>query len=229
MTNRIYLVRHGENIANLTKEFSHRLVDHPLTERGILQAQQTAQALVGRGIQAIFSSPLRRSSQTAQIIAARLELPIAIIEDFREANIGDLEKQPPSAETWAQHNAIVDSWFHGHPENAFPGGENYHGLTARYFNALRQVMAGHEGQTLLVVGHGGMFSWALPALCPDVDLRWLRQQTNHNCAITEVAVQAVDGRVSGELIAWANIDHLNGEAANFANPIGTDADFDRSG
>ena len=36
--NRIYLVRHGENTANLTKEFSHRRVDYSLTPKGILQA-----------------------------------------------------------------------------------------------------------------------------------------------------------------------------------------------
>ena len=34
-SNRIYLVRHGENLANITKEFSHRRVDYPLTARGI--------------------------------------------------------------------------------------------------------------------------------------------------------------------------------------------------
>ncbi len=39
---KIYLVRHGENVANLTKEFSHRKVDHSLTPKGRLQAKQTA-------------------------------------------------------------------------------------------------------------------------------------------------------------------------------------------
>ncbi len=39
---KIYLVRHGENVANLTKEFSHRKVDHSLTPKGRLQAEQIA-------------------------------------------------------------------------------------------------------------------------------------------------------------------------------------------
>ena len=226
---RLLLVRHGENIANLTKEFSHRLVDHPLTERGVLQARQTAEALVGRGVDAIFSSPLRRATQTAQIFAGRLGLPFEVIEDLREANIGDLEKSPPTAETWARHNAIVESWFRGQPENAFPGGENYHGLTARYFNALRQALLGREGQTLVLVGHGGMFSWTLPALVPQVDLLWLRDQINHNCSITEILVWEEEDRVTGCLLSWADTRHLHGEAANFAHPLATDADFNRSG
>lgn len=39
--NIIYLVRHGENKANLTKEFSYKKVDYPLTPKGVIQAQQT--------------------------------------------------------------------------------------------------------------------------------------------------------------------------------------------
>jgi broad specificity phosphatase PhoE len=63
--NRLYLVRHGENRANLTKEFSSRLVDYPLTAKGVLQAQQTADYFQQRagagGIDAVYSSPLKRS------------------------------------------------------------------------------------------------------------------------------------------------------------------------
>ena len=36
--NRVYLVRHGENLAHLTKEFSYRKVDYPLTPKGVMQA-----------------------------------------------------------------------------------------------------------------------------------------------------------------------------------------------
>ena len=43
--NHLYLVRHGENVANLTKEFSCCKVDYSLTAKGVLQAQQTAHAL----------------------------------------------------------------------------------------------------------------------------------------------------------------------------------------
>ena len=62
MTNRLYLLRHGENPANLSKVFSNRHVDHPLTEKGILQAQQTADYFVGQELQAICTSPLKRSA-----------------------------------------------------------------------------------------------------------------------------------------------------------------------
>ena len=57
----LYLIRHGENLANLTKEFSYRKVDYSLTPKGKLQAEQTARTLQDRGIAAVYSSPLRRA------------------------------------------------------------------------------------------------------------------------------------------------------------------------
>ncbi len=55
--NRLYLVRHGENRANITKEFSCRHVDYPLTPKGVLQAQQTAKHLAGEAADLIPGSP----------------------------------------------------------------------------------------------------------------------------------------------------------------------------
>ncbi len=46
---RLFLVRHGENPANLTKEFSYRKVDYPLTKKGQLQARQTGLSSVLKG------------------------------------------------------------------------------------------------------------------------------------------------------------------------------------
>ena len=46
--NTLYFVRHGENPANLTREFSYKMVDYPLTENGIQQAEQTAAYFASR-------------------------------------------------------------------------------------------------------------------------------------------------------------------------------------
>ena len=73
---RVYLVRHGENPANLLKQFSHRLVDYSLTPKGIAQAEQTAAFFLDKRIDAIYSSPLKRARKTAEIIGAALGLPV---------------------------------------------------------------------------------------------------------------------------------------------------------
>ncbi|MCB0162068.1 MAG: histidine phosphatase family protein, partial [Caldilineaceae bacterium] len=85
-THNFYLVRHGENPANLTKEFSYRDVDYSLTPKGVLQAQQTAAYFRNVPVDAVVASPLKRTRETAAIIADALGLPVEVMEDFREVN-----------------------------------------------------------------------------------------------------------------------------------------------
>ena len=139
---RLYLLRHAENRANLTKEFSSRKVDYPLTAKGELQAQQTAQYFLDKEIEAIYASPLKRARQTAEIIAAPLHLPVTVMENFREVDVGDLENGPPSAEKWDYHNALIMDWMNGHPERRFPGGEDYFDLWGR----MRDGLQTHPGE-----------------------------------------------------------------------------------
>src|SRR5215212_12254254 len=112
-TNTLYLVRHGENPANLRREFSYRKVDYFLTELGVRQAEQTAAYFAslggglerdGRGIDAIFSSPLKRALQTAEIIGAATGHEVTVIEEFREINCGDFDGAPPTDALWEHHD-----------------------------------------------------------------------------------------------------------------------------
>ncbi len=213
--NRLYLVRHGENVANLTKEFSHRLVDHSLTQKGVDQAQQAAAYFQDKAIDAVFSSPLKRAAETAQIIAAACDRPVVKMENFRELNVGDLEGQPPSAQTWGVHREVVQAWMAGDLARSFPGGENYWQLLVRYQAGLESILAGRDDQNIVIVAHGGIFVFTLPRLCPNVSSDWLRNQPNENANITELLVTRQDGRLIGDLVRWASTDHLSGSAADF--------------
>ena len=139
--NRLYLVRHGENPANILKQFSCRLVDYPLTEKGVLQAQQTAVYFKDKQIDEIYTSPLRRTIQTGEIIGALLGLRPQILENFREMNVGEFEKFP-SAENWALHYRIIEAWHRGEKDVRFPGGENYIEFWERYQAGLKLVLDG---------------------------------------------------------------------------------------
>ena len=212
--NRLYWVRHGENWANITKEFSHRKVDYPLTPKGVLQAQQTAEYFQDKGIHEIYSSPLKRAVETAEIIAAPLDLEVTIMENLREINVGSLEGRPPSARIWAFHNRVLQDWLTGRPETTFPGGENYCMLWDRLRSGIEQIAAGRTGQNIIVVSHGGILFVALKDLCQNIDLAWLLGRESHNCSITEMVIGLCDGRLAGKLIAWASYDHLHGAAAD---------------
>ena len=215
--NRIYLVRHGENFANLTAQFSYKLVDYPLTPKGVLQARQTALFFKDKDIHAIYTSPLLRAVQTAQIIAAEIGLPVTIDEDFREVNVGALEQGPSTAEKWEFHNQIIFAWLDGHPEMRFPEGEDYFGLLGRMRAGLQRITQDRDGHNLVVVGHGGIFTFTLPGLCPGTDRNQLLTTYNQNCSISEIEVDQQDGQLGCQLVSWASCSHLSGEASAFSN------------
>ena len=103
MMNKLFLVRHGENPANITKEISCRHVDYPLTSKGRLQSSQTAAYFRDKKIDEIYASSLIRARQTAEIIAGPLGLDVALMENFRELDVGELETNEDLEESWRIH------------------------------------------------------------------------------------------------------------------------------
>src|SRR4051812_19831112 len=213
--NTLYLIRHGENPANITREFSHRLVDYPLTPKGVLQAQQTGEYFKDQQIDAIYCSPLKRAIETAEIIGRAIGMEPVVMEEFREVNVGALEALGGSPENWATHDAIVRAWFEGQPDRMFPEGENYHMLLERMRAGVERILQEQEGKKSIIVGHGGIFTFTLKDICREVDLAMLIKSYGHNCSITEIEMHAIDGRLDGVLKRWAAFDHLSGEAAAF--------------
>lgn len=209
----LYVVRHGENPANLNREFSYKLIDYSLTEKGVRQAEETAVFFRDQAIDAIYSSPLKRALETAQIIAAPLDLPVTIMEEFRENNVGDLEREPPTEEAWALHDRIVAHWFAGRHEAIFPGGEDFHTLLHRVKTGLIATLAdlgeGPEAKSAVIVAHGGILSGMARGLAHEPDLMTVEARKCANCSISEFAARLVDGELELHLREWAACDHLS--------------------
>ena len=213
--NRIYFVRHGENPANLTTEMSSLKVDYWLTPKGVLQAQQTGRYLVGKGIDEIYCSPLKRARETAKIIAGILDMPVVILENFREIQVGDLEGWADRKNAWEVHDRIFLDWLNGKPDEKFPNGEDYHRLWQRMRSGIEQVIAGKDGKKILIVAHGGIFNATLQDLCPGLNVMALfNKSLSPNCSISEVEIEPLNGKLTGRLISWGRADHLTGLAAN---------------
>ena len=206
----IYLVRHGENPANLTRQFSCRLVDYSLTPRGVQQAEQTALYFQSLPVGAVIASPLKRAVETATIIAQPLGLEVQILEQFREVNVGPLEEQPPTAENWAFHDRIFADWLSGKHEVMFPGGENYLTLLARMQAGLKEVIRRNPDKPSVVVGHAGIFKASIVNLCQNLEMQ-LIQKGNRNCAVTEIEVELQANELQARLQRWADYGHLEEE------------------
>ena len=110
----IYLARHGETAWSLTGQHTGR-TDLPLTERGERNAQRLGKRLAGHGFATVFTSPLKRASQTCELAGFG---PVAKVDpDLVEWNYGDFEGL-----TTPQIQAKRPGWqlFH----DGCPGGES---------------------------------------------------------------------------------------------------------
>lgn len=227
--NLLYLVRHAENVANVTLEFSSLKVDYSLTEKGILQARQTGSYFQGKGIDEIYCSPLKRARETGEIIAEMLGLKAVVMENFREIQVGDLEGLPVSKELWDIHDRIFIDWIYHKPASKFPHGDDYHSLWGRMRTGVEQILTGKSGKKIMIVGHGGMFTATLQDLCPGTDRETLLKSFTGNCSITEIEMEPLDGTPRGRLIAWASCAHLSGWAANLVPGMPEDGTYLQNG
>ena len=111
----------------------------PLNEHGREQARALAEQLAGEPIDAIYSSDLSRARDTADIVGARLEVPVAVDPDLREIDVGAVEGLT------AEESGAFDGW-QGEPHEA-------HSL--RVLAAIDRIAARHPAERILVVTHGG--------------------------------------------------------------------------
>ena len=217
--NTLYLVRHGENPANITKEFSYKLVDYSLTPKGVLQARQTAEFFKSAiPLTAAYASPLKRAYETGKIIAQAQNLPVTVLENFREVNVGEMEQRPPTEENWREHDQVFKQWFKGNLTASFPGGENFLELTERIRRGLLEITRERDGERILISAHGGCLAALVYVFCPRDHA--LLTPLMDNCAISQIElITSTEEILDGSLLRWASSTHLSGEAAQLISPM----------
>jgi broad specificity phosphatase PhoE len=211
--NTVYLIRHGEAFSNLSHVFSYRKIDLSLTPKGQLQARQMAAAFQQHPVDEIYASPLKRTVETAEILACSLGIPFTVIENFREVNVGDLEGLDDLEQAWRINFDTWAAWARGQVDLSYPGGEDWNCLYRRMVDGLYPLLEGQEERRIAVVAHGGIITATLARLVDNINFYDMFSSPSHNCSITETRLHAQDGRITGELVRWSDISHLSGEAA----------------
>jgi len=153
----ITLLRHGESVGNLSGVLQGQS-DYPLTPAGMEQARKLASDWKSESTKfnLIISSPLRRASQTAEIIAASLEVPLEFDPLWKERNFGNF--QGMQLDEINKLNPSVD-FFHPYAPIGATG-ESQLDLYTRASLALQDILRGPDGAYLLV-SHGGILNKAL--------------------------------------------------------------------
>jgi broad specificity phosphatase PhoE len=143
-----YFVRHGESEGNAARIFTGRS-DSPLTARGRAQAATVADELAKVKFDRIVSSDLSRSRDTADVIAKRQGIPVEVVPDLREIDVG--ERTGKTFDETAGMPGWNDEGF-----VAWPGGETLEQVLKRTLGAIERLTRESPGKTILVVGHGGV-------------------------------------------------------------------------
>jgi len=148
---RLVLVRHGVTDYSIDKRFAGRS-DLPLTADGQEQARRAARRVLALGpVDAIVSSPLRRTRQTAELIAERAQRPVTICDGVIETDFGAWDGLT-FAQARQQSPELMSRWL-ADPSVAPPGGEAFDAVTSRVRGALEQLLDGHAGETVALVSH----------------------------------------------------------------------------
>jgi broad specificity phosphatase PhoE len=147
----LLLARHGETHWTRTKRWQGH-ADPPLNRRGRVQARALARRLVDEQLDAIYSSDLRRASETAAIVARAVELEVRLDPELRENDFGDwtglrrdeVERRFPRGAHLRKQG--LKGWN---------GGESYEEMANRVIRAASRIADEHRGENVLVVTHNG--------------------------------------------------------------------------
>jgi broad specificity phosphatase PhoE len=146
----LILLRHGETEFNRADVFRGR-VDLPLNRRGKRQAQSAAAYLSHLSFQAFYSSPLRRSVETASAVAEPHGGKVETLDSFIDVDYGMWSGKSVDEvrEGWPE---VFRLWVEDPGKVTFPGGESMPAVRRRLKAGLERLAHDHSGRVLLV-GH----------------------------------------------------------------------------
>ncbi len=192
LSTRVILVRHGESSFNVERRVQGHCDESTLTPTGQTAAHQVGQALAGLAFDAIFSSPLKRAKETAEIVRSHLSAPpdIQFSLDLREINLvlweaklfKDVEIEDPEGyAAWrnAPHTLKMVIPGDSGPTDYYPVLDLY--AQAKTF--WKDTLPHCGGKTILIVAHSGI-NRALISTAIGLDCDRYQSINQSNCGIS---------------------------------------------
>jgi probable phosphoglycerate mutase len=202
MPTRFCLVRHGETAWNAETRLQGH-IDVPLNDIGRAQALAAASSLATQSFDALYSSDLSRTVETAAAAGALLRLEVRRTQSLRERCLGGFQGLT-RAEAQARYPVEYARFRARDLDHPPPDeGESLSAFSARVEAAFASLAEKHRGETLLVVTHGGVLDIA-HRLTTGRSLELRRDFPLLNAALNWIEHR--DGR--WVLLKWGEADHL---------------------
>lgn len=148
---KLLLVRHGEIPSNVKKIYAGKSSEE-LTLKGMSQAAEAAEILNSYSIHKIYSSPIHRAFQTAQIISTETGITVDVEDSFREMELGPWEGLSET-EVAQSYPTEWNIWQNRPAELKIPGRETLKVLLDRVLTGIHNIAQGGEDQNIVVVTH----------------------------------------------------------------------------
>ena len=186
----LYIIRHGETIWNKAGKIQG-YSDIPLNENGRSLAKTTGKALENVYFDKIFSSPLIRAYETAQLIRGNRNIEIETREELKEIGFGIMEGSLYEEEMCNMESPIYK--FFNHPDEYVPpeGGEMIEHLCKRAADFLEDKILPLEKscERVLIVAHGAMNKAMLTYVKKLGKKDFWSGNFQKNCAVTIIEIK----------------------------------------
>jgi broad specificity phosphatase PhoE len=195
-TLRIYLARHGQTDWNLQGR-TQGGIDIELNATGREQAQLLKMRVSGIPLDAVYSSTLRRSRETAEIV--HRNIPLTSLPGLSERRFGKFEGGPTSDPDLQRRRWI--------PDDALDGGESLNALRERVSTTLDTIRKKHASGSILIVGHDYMNRMLLSVLV-GLTVEQMQQFDQANDELYLIELEAGNPPRLWKLITQSNIKDL---------------------
>lgn len=185
---RLLCIRHGETDHNAAGQICTHTTGASLSDLGREQTEMLAARLRARRVAAIYTSPLPRAVQTAEILARTLEVPALHCKGLTEISAGELDGRSDE-EAYEILNTALDGWSRKNLDLRIGElGDTGHDVVQRCGAAIERITAEHPGQTVAAVTHGGLLQIAIPWLSANLEPEFGLRRHVGNAAVIELDI-----------------------------------------
>ena len=151
MTSLIFL-RHGQAKNNTERILAGRTAGVPLTENGIKQAKNAAELVKKMNVSKIYTSPIERARETAEIVGAHNSIDVVHDERLIELDMGKFTGMKYD-EIFSRHGNVFLKFYSGDLELAHNGVETFDMVKKRVLDIIEHVSGLHKNENVLLVTH----------------------------------------------------------------------------
>jgi len=183
----LYMVRHGQTAASRENRFSGSL-DPPLTQVGKAMAEAFARAYAPLTWDAIYTSPMLRTRQTADALSRLTGVAVTVDDGLKEIEYGEWEGLRQD-EVKAQWPEAFEYWASDVASRGTPGGETAFHVAARAMRVVEAIRSRHRRGNVMLVSHKATLRVITCALL-GLDVRLFRERIAQPVAAVTMFVMA---------------------------------------